>query len=239
MAEMLVAAAVSGAVVAAVLLVFAAARALSAWLRHPPWASPVLVAALVVALGLAGLNAAGIGISAPRFQAAAAPLRWLLGPALVALATVVHGNRGLLRRSLLPMLVAIAGGSFVGVASAIGMARLFGLDRSLTMALATKSVSTPFAVVIAGAGGASVPLAAALVVLTGVVGALCVPPLLDRLGITGAAARGLAIGVSSHIVGTDWLGRRDPAAGSVSALAMVVSGVLAAVVLPLVWGWIF
>jgi putative effector of murein hydrolase len=230
---------VSAAVCGAVLLVFAAARALSARLRHPPWASPVLVAALATALVLAGLNAAGVTMPAARFQAAAAPLRWLLGPALVALAAVVDGNRALLRRSLLPMLVAIAGGTAVGVASAVGMARLFGLDRGLAMALATKSVSTPFAVVIAAAGGASVPLAAALVVLTGVIGALCVPLLLDRLRVTGAAARGLAIGVSSHIVGTDWLSRREPAAGSVSALAMVVSGVIAAVVLPLLWTALF
>lgn len=230
---------VSAAVVAVVLAVFAAARALSARLGHPPWASPVLVASLVVAALLAGLQLAGIGMPEARFQTAAAPLRWLLGPALVALATVVHANLALLRRSIGPMLVAIAGGSAVGVASAIGMARLLGLDQSLTMALASKTFSTPFAVVIAREVGGSIPLAAALVVLTGVVGALTVPLLLDGLRITGKVTRGLAIGVSSHIVGTDWLTRRDAVAGSVSALAMVVAGVMAAVVLPLVWALLF
>lgn len=230
---------VSVAVVALVLAVFVAARTLSARLGHPPWASPVLVAALGVAAALAVSNLAGVGMPQARFQAAAAPLRWLLGPALVALATVVHANLLLLRRSIGPILVAIAGGGAVGVASAIGMARLFGLDQSLTMALASKTFSTPFAVVIAKAGGGSMPLAAALAVLTGVVGALVVPPLLDGLRITGSAARGLAMGVSSHIVGTDWLARRDAVAGSVSALAMVVAGVLGAVVLPLIWPLLF
>ncbi len=82
-----------------------------------------------------------------------------------------------------------------GVASAWGLARLLGLDRMLMMAVTTKTISTPFAVVVARMGGASVALAAAVAVLTGVIGALTVPWLFDRLGIRGRAARGLGLGV--------------------------------------------
>ena len=217
-----------------VLAAFAGARALSARLGNPPWASPVLVAALVLGLGLAVT-----GVPLAWFEAGARPLRWLLGPALVALALVIHGNLALLRRAPGPVLVAVTGGSVAGVASAWGLARLFGLDHALVMALTTKTISTPFAVVIARMGGASVALAAAVAVLTGVIGALCVPILFDRLRITGRAARGLGLGVSSHLVGTDWLTRRDPAGGAFAALAMVLTGVLAAVVLPLLWPFLF
>ena len=83
--------------------------------------------------------------------------------------------------------------------------------------------------------GGPIGLAAALSVATGVVGALTIPPLFDRLGVTGAA-RGLGIGVAAHIVGTDWLTRRDPRAGGLAALALVLAGLVAAVLLPLVWG---
>jgi putative effector of murein hydrolase len=217
-----------------VLVAFAEARALSVRLGNPPWASPVLVAALVLGLGLAAT-----GVPLARFEAGARPLRWLLGPALVALALVIHGNLALLRRAPVPVLVAVTGGTVTGVASAWGLARLFGLDHALVMALITKTISTPFAVVIARMGGASVALAAAVAVLTGVIGALCVPWLFDRLRITGRAARGLGLGVSSHLVGTDWLTRRDPASGAFAALAMVLAGVLAAVVLPLLWPFLF
>jgi len=59
------------------------------------------------------------------------------------------------------------------------------------------------------------------------------------LRITGSATRALGLGVSSHIVGTDWLTRRDPASGALSALAMVIAGALATLVLPLLWRFIF
>ena len=217
-----------------VLGAFAAARALSMRLGNPPWASPVLVAALVLGVGLALT-----GVPLARFEAGARPLRWLLGPALVALALVIHGNLALLRSAPGPVLVAVTGGTVAGVATAWGLARLFGLDRALIRAVTTKTISTPFAVVIARMGGASVALAAAVAVLTGVIGALCVPWLFDRLRISGRAARGLGLGVSSHLVGTDWLTRRDAESGAFAALAMVLTGVLAAVFLPILWPILF
>ncbi len=213
---------------------FAGARALSVRLGNPPWASPVLVAALVLGLGLAVT-----GVPLARFEAAARPLRWLLGPALVALALVIHGNLALLKRAPGPVLLAVTGGGVTGVASAWGLARLLGLDRVLMMAVTTKTISTPFAVVVARMGGASVALAAAVAVLTGVIGALTVPWLFDRLGIRGQSARGLGLGVSSHLVGTDWWTRRDPAGGAFAALAMVLTGVIAALMLPVLWPFLF
>jgi putative effector of murein hydrolase len=215
---------------AATLLGFAAARALSARLGHPPWASPVLVTALGVELVLWGL-----GAPVARYMAAVMPLRWLLGPALVALALVIEGNRALLMAEPGPFAIAIAGGAMVGVGSAIGLARLAGLDQILVQALATKSVTAPFAVAVMKSVGGPVGLAAALSVTTGVIGALTIPPLFDRLRITGAG-RSLGIGVASHIVGTDWLTRRDPKAGGLAALALVLAGLAAAVVLPSIWG---
>ena len=46
----------------------------------------------------------------------------------------------------------------------------------------------------------------------------------------------LGLGVSSHIVGTDWLTRRDARAGGLAALAFVMAGLVAAVVVPAIWG---
>lgn len=215
---------------ASVIVLFAAARRLSGRLGHPPWASPVLLTALALAAALHLL-----GVTVARFEALALPLRWLLGPALVALALNVEGNRGLLRHSAVPVLVAVIGGTLVGIATAVGMATLLGLDPPLVRALVTKTVTTPFAVAIMGAVGGPVELAAALSVTTGVIGALTVSPLLTRLGLP-PAARALGLGVSSHIVGTDWLTRRDPRAGGLAAVALVLAGLVAALVVPLVWG---
>ncbi len=215
---------------AATLIVFAAVRPLAARLGNPPWASPVLIAALAIAAGLALL-----GIPVARFVAATLPLRWLLGPALVALALVIDGNRALVRTRLRPVLLAVIAGATTGVASAWGLARLFGLDHALLTAATTKTISTPFALAVMASVGGPMALAAAFAVLTGVIGALLVPGMFDRLRITDPAARGLGLGVAAHIVGTEWLTRRDPRAGGMAALGMVTAGVLVALVLPLLW----
>ncbi len=215
------------------LAAFALARRLSARLGHPPWGSPVLVAAIIVAVVLAI-----IGVPLARYDAAALPLRWLLGPALVALALIIDANRAALRREAVPVLVAVGGGMAVGVGSAIGLARLLGLEPLLRDAVAVKTLSTPFGIAIMGATGGPVALAAAIAVLTGVIGALLVPPMFDRLRITGVAGRALGLGTAAHIVGTDWLTRRDSRAGGLSALAMALAGTLAALVLPALLRWL-
>jgi putative effector of murein hydrolase len=214
----------------ATLLGFWMARGLSARLGHPPWASPVVVTALGVLLVLWA-----VGGAVSDYMAAVVPLRWLLGPALVALALVIEGNRSLLRAEPGPVVIAIVGGALVGMASALALAKLAGLEGLLLQALATKSVTAPFVVALMKSVGGPIGLAAALSVATGVVGALTIPLLFDRLRIAGAG-RGLGIGVAAHIVGTDWLTRRDPKAGGLAALALVLAGLVAAVMLPLVWG---
>ncbi|OYU16167.1 MAG: hypothetical protein CFE37_02135 [Alphaproteobacteria bacterium PA4] len=217
----------------AVLLLFAGARAVSARVGHPPWASPVLLATLAVAVGLAVF-----GIAPARFAAAATPLRWLLGPALVALALVIFDNRALLRAEARPVLIAVIGGTLIGLASAWGLAVALGLPPLLRAALTTKTVTTPFSVAIMTAVGGPVALAAAFSVLTGVIGALLVPALFRWLGIASATGRALGLGVSAHIVGTDWQMRRDARAGGLSALAFVLAGLVAALLVPPLWGWL-
>lgn len=216
-----------------VILVFRLAQRLVAAFGGPAWASPVLIAALAVWLLLRFA-----GQPVPVFLDHTAPLRWLLGPAIVALGAIIHARFGLVRAQAVPLAVAVAGGSAVGVASALVLARLTGLGPLLTAALATKSFSTPFAVAIATRVGGPVPLAAALAVLTGVVGAVAVPPLLRLLRITGSATTGIAMGQASHIVGTEALTRRDGQAAAWSAVTMVLAGIFAAVLLPLVWRWL-
>ncbi len=224
---------VTTAACAGIIAVFLLARRLSAAIGGPPWASPVLAAALAVAL-LLWLADVPVLV----FEDYARPLRWALSPAIVALGAVVHRNRGVVRAQAGALCFAVAGGTTVGVLTAVGMAHALGLGPMLTAALATKTVSTPFAVAVAERVGGPVPLAAALAVLTGVVGAVTVPPLLVLLGIRGSATTGIAMGQSSHLVGTDALTRRDGRASAWSAVTMVLAGVLASVLLPLMWRWL-
>ncbi|WP_439532203.1 LrgB family protein [Polymorphobacter sp.] len=214
----------------AVLTVFALMRRLSARLGHPAWANPVLAAALTV-IGV--LAATGVPIAT--FQRLAAPLGWALGPAIVALAAVADVVRPLLAGRARPALIAILGGTIFGLGIAWGMARLLGLDPLLITALATKTISSPFLITILGRLNAPVALPAALSVATGVIAAMLAPPLFNRLGLRDRDARALALGVSGHLVGSEYAIRQDPQRGGLAIMALVTAGLTAAVLLPLVW----
>lgn len=63
------------------------------------------------------------------------------------------------------------------------------------------------------------------------------PPLLDRMRITEPAARGLAYGTASHIIGTSRAVRESELAAACAGLALSLNAFATAVLLPPLWGW--
>jgi len=198
--------------------------------RHP-LANPV---ALSVAALIVLLLATGTGYDT--YFAGAWPLHFLLGPATVALAVPLYVHLGRIRRALVPLLAGLVAGSLTAIVSATGIAWLLGASPGTVLSLAPKSVTTPIAIGIAESIGGIPSLAAALVIVTGVVGAMTAGPLLDLLGIGDRRARGFAIGVAAHGIGTARAFQEDPLTGTFSGLAMGLNGLLTAVLAPLLLG---
>lgn len=63
-------------------------------------------------------------------------------------------------------------------------------------------------------------MTAAIVVLTGCIGAICGPEFCRLIGITSPSATGLAVGTASHGIGTARMLEVDLLAGAVSGLAI-------------------
>jgi putative effector of murein hydrolase len=76
-------------------------------------------------------------------------------------------------------------------------------------------------------------LTAALVILTGITGAIFGGPVLDLLGIKLPAARGLGLGTASHGIGTARAFEESEIAGTFAGIAMGLNGFLTAVLVPL------
>lgn len=201
---------------------------------HHPLVNPILLAAGLV---LALLSAARIDY--PVYRVAAEPLRWLLGPAIVALALPVWRERARLRDHAVVIGLSIAGGALLGAGLGIGAGMLLGLPDSLVLALAPKTTTSPFAIKIMELLGGSPTLAAVFVILSGAVSALLLPGLLTLVRITDPVARGLALGVSGHIVGTQRATTENALSGSLAALAMALTGLATAVIVPIVWRLLF
>jgi putative effector of murein hydrolase len=78
------------------------------------------------------------------------------------------------------------------------------------------------------------PLTAVLVILTGVIGAVVVTPLMNALRIRDYAARGFAAGLASHGIGTARAFTVDPVAGAFAGIAMGLNAVVTPVLVPLI-----
>lgn len=208
---------------AATLAAFAAARRLQLACGNPAWLHPVLIATLVL---LPILHFSGASYAS--YRAANMPLLFLLGPATVALAVPLFEQRQRLRRIWRPILISVTLGAIVAMLSAVGLGAALGLDAVLLRTLMAKSVTTPIAMGIAAEVGGIPALAAAIVMLVGIIGAVICVPLLDRLRVDDPAARGVAIGLSAHGVGTARALELDAATGAWSGLAMGLTGLITA-----------
>ena len=81
-------------------------------------------------------------------------------------------------------------------------------------------------------------LTAALVLLTGIFGAVVVTPLLNVLRVRDWRARGFAVGVAAHGIGTARAFQVNETAGAFSGIGMGLNAVLTAVIAPIVVGWL-
>lgn len=213
----------------ATLAAYAVAEAIFRATGRSPFANPVLIS--VVILGTV-LHLSGTPY-ATYFEGAQF-VHFLLGPATVCLALPLFDNLSRLRRALLPVAAALLAGSTTAIVVTLGLARAFGLTGTLFASLAPKSATAPVAIGIAERIGGSPTLTAVLVILTGITGAIIATPLLNALRLTDWRARGFAVGVTSHGIGTARALQVNPTAGAFAGLGMALNAVLTALLAPLI-----
>jgi predicted murein hydrolase (TIGR00659 family) len=209
----------------ATLLAFAIGDAVSLRFHRHPLSNPVVIAA-----GLLILVLAGTGTSYQTYFEGAQFVHFLLGPATVALGLPLWRNRLAVRRNLLPMMAALFMGSLTAIGSAVLIAWTLGAPGAILASLAAKSVTAPIAMALTETIGGFPALAAVLVVLTGILGSVIVTPLMNALGIRDYAARGFAVGIASHGIGTARAFQVSEEAGTFAGIAMGLNGALTALV---------
>ncbi len=132
------------------------------------------------------------------------------------------------------MAAALLAGSLTAAASAVAIAWALGAPADVLASLAPKSATAPIAMELSKSLGGIPALTAVLVVLTGIIGAVVVTPLMNALKITNFAARGFAVGVASHGIGTARAFQVSEIAGTFAGIAMGLNGALTSL-LVLVW----
>jgi len=196
---------------------------------RPPLANTVLISVVLLALMLWAT-----GTSYETYFEGAQFVHFLLGPATVALAVPLHAQGARLKRAVLPVLAGVLVGSLVAVTSALAIARALGVDAETLASLAPKSTTAPVAIGIAQSLGGSPTLAAVLVILTGITGALIATPLLNALRLRDWRARGLAVGTAAHGIGTARALQVHPTAGAFAGIGMGLNAIVTALLAPVV-----
>jgi predicted murein hydrolase (TIGR00659 family) len=214
------------------LTVTVAVYAAAHWLHQRAHArailNPVLIAvAVIVAILLL------TGTSYETYFDGAQFAHFLLGPATVALAVPLYAQLGKLRRLAVPVGVSLLAGSITAIVSAGAICWALGASRQTILSILPKSATTPIAMGVSEGLGGLPSLTAVLVILTGILGAVAGTAVLDALRVRDEAARGFALGVASHGIGTARAFQVSEETGAFAGLAMGLNGALTAVLVPI------
>lgn len=202
------------------IVTFAAGVALNKKLRSP------IVNPLLIAIGLTIAVLEVFHIPLENFDEGGDFISMFLGPATAALALSIYRQLELLRKNFLPILLGCLAGCVTSMGSVFLLCRLFRLDDALTASLLPKSVTTPIAMEISEQAGGIVPITVAMVVITGILGAVAAPLLIRVFRVKNPIAAGVGLGAASHAVGTSKALELGEVQGAMSGISLSISGIL-------------
>lgn len=208
------------------LLVFFFAR----WLAikiNKPLANPLLISIGILIPLLAYLK-----IPFERYYADNQWISYMLQPAVVALAYPLYEQLPQIKANWRIITFACLIGSVMSMMTATAIAVLFHADITLIASLLGKSVTTPIAMEISSQLGGEAAVAAILVLLVGLFGAILAYPIYNLIGIKHPIARGLTMGTVSHALGTATCAEKQPGDAAFSSLALVLCGVITSILAP-------
>ncbi|ELH3006261.1 LrgB family protein [Vibrio vulnificus] len=159
-------------------------------------------------------------------------ISYMLQPAVVALAYPLYEQLPQIKANWRIIALACTLGSVMSMLTAMLIAVAFKADISLIASLLGKSVTTPIAMEISSHLGGEAAVAAILVLLVGLFGAILAYPIYNLLGIKHPIARGLTMGTVSHALGTATCVEKAPADAAFSSLALVLCGIITSILAP-------
>ena len=195
------------------------------------WCNPLIIGSLVMILFLSLT-----GIPYETYLEEAKPITYLLLPATVSLAIPLYEQIEHLKKNLAAILCGITAGTLTSLLCIIIIAWVFRVDTPHAISMMPKSVTTAIGVDVANELGGIGALTAAMICFTGISGNLMSQGLCKLLHITDPIAKGVAIGTSSHALGTTKALEMGQLEGAMSSLSIAVAGIITAIACPMFVG---
>ena len=153
-------------------------------------------------------------------------LNWLLTPATVCLAIPLYEKIDVLKSNWKAIAAGIISGVLASLVFVLAISAIFGLTHAEYVTFLPKSITTAIGMGVTEELGGYTDLTAAVIIVTGILGNLLAPVLCKLFRITEPVAKGIAIGTSSHAMGTAKAMEMGEVEGAMSSLSIAIAGLL-------------
>ena len=181
--------------------------------------NPLLVAITITVATLVLLD-----VEYSSYNRGAKLLNYLLTPATVALAIPLYEQLALLKKNLVAIIVGITSGVLMSFVSIFAMSLLFGLGHTEYVTLLPKSITTAIGIGLSQELDGYVAITVISIIMTGLLGNIAGALICRLCGIKNPIAKGIAIGTSTHVMGTARAMQIGRVEGAMSGLSVAVAG---------------
>lgn len=153
-------------------------------------------------------------------------LSFLLTPVTVCLAIPLYEQFDKLKENWFAIILGILSGVITSMTFVWISSLIFKLSQPEYIALLPKSITTPIGMAISEKFGGIPAITVAVIVITGITGNIFAEITLKLFRITHPVAKGIAIGTSSHALGTAKAMELGEVEGAMSSLSIAVAGII-------------
>ena len=153
-------------------------------------------------------------------------LSYLLTPATVCLAIPLYEQWELLKKNVKAVIAGLVTGTITSLTTVFVLALICRLSHEEYVTLLPKSITTAIGMGVSEELGGYVAITVAVIIITGVLGNMLGETICKVFRITEPISKGLAMGASSHAIGTAKAMEMGEIEGAMSSLAIAVSGIL-------------
>lgn len=182
--------------------------------------NPIIVSALGIIAVLKMLD-----IPSEVYQEECRVLTYLLTPATICLAISFYVQISKLKKQL-PIFVGVLAGVICSAGSICFLSKFFALSDTMLFSLLPKSVTAAIGVPLSEEIGGVAALTTASITITGISGNILSPLFCKWFRLKDPVAQGVAIGTSSHVIGTVRAFEMSEMAGAVGSLSLTIAGLV-------------
>lgn len=160
-------------------------------------------------------------------------ITFFVAPATIVLCVPLYKNIGIIKKYFFPIVLGCFFGILFGAILTYYLCLTFGINKEILLSLYPKSVTSSIGYEVSKKIGAVVELTMLFIIICGVIG-YCIGEFVFKIfKIENSIARGVALGTSSHVLGTIKAVELGEVEGAISTVSITVAGIIAVVLIPI------